>query len=166
MSPATYAFEVFRRHRTASDHAVLPAIFVLEPTTYVAAALVASWGSAATLQVMRNAVDPNDPAIQATLAHAIDQLGVRTVVVCREGPVPESTTEIQDLLDSFYCDLRVVSPAHEQLGERNVTIEVLWFDMARREVFLWDRETKRFEQLNQEREISLLDRVAKRAGLT
>lgn len=165
MSSATDALEVFRRHRTAAPHAVLPAIFVLEPTMYVAAALVASWGSAATLQVMRNAVDPNDPAIQGTLAHAIDQLGVRTVVVCREGPIPESTPEIQDLLDPLYRELRVSSSVYEQLGERNVAIEVLWFDMARRDVFLWNRETQRFEQLDDEREGLLLDRVAKRAGL-
>lgn len=148
MSFATQALATFRRRGQGSlDESPLPAVFVMEPTMPITAAVTASWRPVSSLQTL-GATEPSGiGAGRGTIAHAIDRLAARTVGFCAEGTVrPDHAADRERLLGACAAvhDDPVLGPA---LRSRAVAGEALWFDTAERDVFRWNANTHRFALL-------------------
>lgn len=148
MSIATPALSHYRRRglETTEDH-VLAACFVLEPHMAITAGVVASLHPASILQVHGGARCTNDATVAKTIEHAVEKLGVRTVIVCAEERLPPEMTPRRERL---FFDLHTLVD-HPWLGrmfrEHDVRVEALWFDTVEGDIHRWDSDQKRFELL-------------------
>lgn len=165
MSVPTAALTQFRRRGLETpEEDVLAACFVLEPHMAVTAGVVASFQPAAVLQILGGAKRTSDATVAETIEHAVEKLGVRTVVVCAEGTLPpEMTPRREQLLASaqFLTE-------HPWLGrlfrEHEVAVEALWLDVVEGDIHVWEPERRAFELLADDGLGALLTRIQRRAG--
>lgn len=164
MLAPTPALEVFRRRAIArTDDGTLPAVFVLDAPMHVAAAVVASFHPVATLQILGGARRTNDAEVAETVEHAVQTLGARTVVVCCEDTEAPASSACREILLSDCQSLA----QHLWLGrifrEHEVTVEGLFFDKAKGDLYLWDAAGRHFELLADAGLRAFFDRVRERA---
>lgn len=148
MSFATQALATFRRRgQESTGESLLPALFVMDPTMAITAAVTASWCPISSLQ-MRGATERSGiGAGRGTIEHAIHCLAARTVVFCGEGTVrPDQAADRERLLGSCVAvqDDPVLGPA---LRSRAVAVEALWFDTTEGDIFRWNAKARRFDLL-------------------
>lgn len=148
MSFATQALATFRRRGHGSlGEATLPAVFVMEPTMSITAAITASWCPISSLQTRGATGRPGLDAGRGTIEHAIHCLAARTVVFCREGTVrPDQAADREGLLGACAAlrDDPVLGPA---LRSQAVSVEALWFDTAEGDIYRWNSKDRRFDLL-------------------
>ena len=148
MSFATQALATFRRGGQESlGESLLPALFVMEPTMPMTAAVTASWCPIASLQTLGATERSGIGAGRGTIEHAIQRLSARTVVFCGEGTVrPDHAADRERLLGACIAvhDDPVLGPA---LRSWAVAVEALWFDTAEGDLYRWNATTRRFDLL-------------------
>lgn len=144
-TPALTQFR--RRGLETTEVDVLAACFVLEPHMAVTAGVVASFQPASILQIHGGARCTNDATVAKTIEHAVQKLGVRTVIVCAEDRLPPEMTPRRERL---FFDLHTLVE-HPWLGrifrENDVCVEALWFDTVEGDIHRWDPRQKRFDLL-------------------
>jgi len=148
MSFATEALRSFRsRGHGSLGESRLPAVFVMEPTMSITAAVTASWCPISSLQTLGATERGGVGAGRATIEHAIELLAARTVVFCGEGTVrPDQAADRERLLGACVAvnDDAVLGHA---LRSRAVAVEALWFDTVEGDIYRWNAKTRRFDLL-------------------
>lgn len=123
----------------------LPAVFVLEPTMYLASAVVASWDPASMMQVVGGVSCPARESVRETIGWAIAAQRVGTVVLCGEGDTPPGPDASPLAACRALVEDRVLGKLIEEQG---VTLEALWFDRHEGDIHRWDREARRWTWLS------------------
>lgn len=150
MTPSTHALTTFRRASfdpRIAPPPLLPALFVLEPSMSSTAAVVSSFHPVATLQTLGVTSPSGLVAGRATIEHAVQHLGARTVVLCAEAARRPDRDGAGERLLAACSALSSDPEVGALLRGRSVTVEALWFDTAEGDVSRWQPATRRFELL-------------------
>jgi hypothetical protein len=140
--------QTFRRRgleRTCDE--TLPAAFVLDSDMAIAAEVVASFRPVATLQLLGAARRVVSPEVFTTLEHAAGPRGARTLVVCTEDVRPPETSARREAFLADALWLRDQLRLRRPLGQADLEIESMWFDVEEGDLYLWDPGPRRFELL-------------------
>ncbi len=161
MSFATQALATFRRRGQGTvPEAGLPALFVMEPTMSITAAVTASWHPVWSLQTPGATERAGLAAGRASIDDAIHRFDLRTVVFCAEATVPPDRSAARERLLGA-CVAAKEDPA---LRSHAVAVEALWFDTTEGDIFRWDAKTRRFELLSDDGLECFWAEIHKRAG--
>lgn len=167
MTPYQHGIVSFRRRglERRQDDVSLPAAFVLDAHMSVAAELVASFRPASTLQLRGGARQTSSAEVAATLEHAVEQQGVRTIVVCMQDTRPPESSPLRE---PFLADALWLAD-HLWLArlfrDKGVVVEAMWLDVEEGDLYLWDRDAKRFELVADSGIASFVERTRARARI-
>lgn len=166
MGIPTLALTQFRRRAIEEvDGSVLPACFVLEPHMHITAGVVASLQPASVLQIHGGARRTADATIAETIEHAVQKLGVRTIVVCAEDTYPPEMTPRREHLLASAQALTDHLWLERLFRDHDVRVEALWLDVVEGDIHRWDPEQRRFELLADSGLSDLLATMRRRAGI-
>lgn len=147
LSP-TRALMAFRRRAIDEEmDRALPAIFLLEPGMCRSAAVIASWRPVSSLQLLGVTEHASAGAARATVEHAVDRLGARTLVVCAERTLRPDQARDRERLLGGCLGLSEDPSLGPLLRDRGVSVEALWFDTSAGDIHGWNAGSRRFELL-------------------
>lgn len=147
MTPQTEALTQFRRGSAVATPE-LPALFVLEPAATATASVVNAWRPRATLQLFGATQPSGLDTLRPALAHALDQLELRALVVCAEGSVrPDWAAAGEGLLAVCHA-LGADREVGPRLRRGAVQLEALYFDRLEGDLYRWSVTDRRFVLLS------------------